>query len=149
MFHSASRFKHIEGGVNMNDVMKNFKKHLLNGVSYMIPVVLIGGVVMGLGITLGGNIGVPAEGTLAFFLFILGKTGINLMPAVIAGYIAFSISDKIALAPAFICGQLSQDVGAGFFGGIVAGYLVDTNPTISLFFWHEIMPSRVQESLSC
>ena len=108
----------------MGDIMKNFKQHLMNGVSYMIPVVLIGGVIMGLGITLGGNVGVPKEGSFAFFLFVLGKTGLNLMPAVIAGYIAFSIADKIALGPAFICGQLSQDIGAGFLGGIIAGFLV-------------------------
>lgn len=106
------------------DVFKNMKTHILAGVSYLIPVVVVGGIFCGLGVAFGGTSPWEAEGTLGYFFFILGKYGLNLMPAVIAAYIAYSIADKPAIAPGLIIGQISQDFGAGFIGGILAGIYV-------------------------
>lgn len=103
------------------DVFKNLKKHILAGVSYLIPVVVVGGILTGLGVAFGGTTVWENEGTFPAFLFTLGKTGLNLMPAVIGAYVAYSIADKPALGPAFIVGQVAQDCGAGFLGGVLGG----------------------------
>lgn len=108
----------------MFEILKNFKKHLMSGVSYMIPVVTVGGIVMGLGIVLGGNVGVPKEGSFALFIFVIGKTGLSLLAPFLAGYIAYSIADKVALAPAFICGVIATNGGSGFLGGVISGLVV-------------------------
>ena len=111
----------------MNDVietLKNAKKHILAGVSYLIPVVVVGGICCGLGVAFGGTAPWEAPGTPGYFFFILGKYGLNLMPAVIAAYIGYSIADKVAVGPGLIIGQVAQDSGAGFLGGIVAGFFV-------------------------
>lgn len=102
-------------------VFKDLKKHLLAGVSYLIPVVVVGGIMTGLGVAFGGTTVWENVGTFPAFLFTLGKTGLNLMPAVIGAYVAYSIADKPALGPGFIVGQMAQDIEAGFLGGVVAG----------------------------
>lgn len=103
------------------NVFKDMRKHILAGVSYLIPVVVVGGIMTGLGVALGGTTVWENVGTFPAFLFTLGKTGLNLMPAVIGAYIAYSIADKPALGPGFIVGQMAQDCGAGFLGGVFAG----------------------------
>ncbi|EHN58375.1 PTS fructose transporter subunit IIC [Oenococcus kitaharae] len=103
------------------DVFQHLRKHLLAGVSYLIPVVVVGGIMTGLGVAFGGPTVYKDLGSFPAFLFTLGKTGLNLMAPVIAAYIGFSIADKAAIAPGFIVGQLAQDSGAGFLGGVFAG----------------------------
>lgn len=106
------------------NVLKNAKQHILAGVSYLIPVVVAGGILTGLGVAFGGTTPWEETGTLGYYLFNLGKTGLNLMPAVISAFIAYSIADKGAIGPAIILGQVSQDVGAGFLGGVLMGYFI-------------------------
>ena len=100
------------------------KKHILAGVSYLIPVVVVGGICCGLGVAFGGTAPWEAPGTAGYFFFILGKYGLNLMPAVIAAFVAYSIADKVGIAPGLIIGQVAQDSGAGFIGGVLAGFFV-------------------------
>lgn len=101
-------------------------KHLMNGVSFMLPFVVAGGLMIALAFAIGGidagndkNIGSLAH-TLAF---IGGEGGFKLMVPVLAGYIAYSIADRPGLAPGMIGGLIAADIGAGFLGGIVAGFL--------------------------
>lgn len=103
------------------DVLKNLKKHILAGVSYLIPVVVVGGIFCGIGVAIGGTAPWEAPGTPGYFFFTLGKVGLNLMPAVIGAFIANSIADKPAIGPGLIIGQVAQDCGAGFLGGLVGG----------------------------
>lgn len=103
------------------DVFKNIQKHILAGVSYLIPVVVVGGIFTGLGVALGGPTVYENVGTFPEFLFTLGKTGLNLMPAVIGAYVANSIADKSGIGPGFIVGQIAQSTGAGFLGGLIGG----------------------------
>ena len=105
-------------------ILKDAKKHILAGVSYLIPVVVVGGICCGLGVAFGGTAPWEAPGTAGYFFFILGKYGLNLMPAVIAAYVAYSIADKVGIGPGLIIGQVAQDSGAGFIGGIIAGFFV-------------------------
>ncbi|MGD8202949.1 PTS fructose transporter subunit IIBC [Pantoea sp. FN0305] len=98
-------------------------RHLLTGVSYMLPMVVAGG----LSIALSFAFGITAfkeQGTLAAALMqIGGGTAFALMVPVLAGFIAFSIADRPGLTPGLIGGMLASSINAGFLGGIIAGFI--------------------------
>jgi len=99
-------------------------KHLMTGVSYMLPVVIAGGLCIALAFALGGIYAGDREGTLAWALNrIGGGTAFTLFVAVLSGFIAFSIADRPGLAPGLVGGMLAHNMGAGFLGGIVSGFL--------------------------
>lgn len=99
-------------------------KHLMTGVSYMLPVVIAGGLAIALAFALGGIYAGEREGSLAWALSqIGGETAFRLFVAVLSGFIAFSIADRPGLAPGLVGGMLAQNLGAGFLGGIVSGFL--------------------------
>lgn len=108
----------------MKQYFADLKRHVLFAVSHAIPAVVIGGIIMGLGIAIGNAGGVPPADTFAYYLFRIGKQGLNLLPIIIAGYIAYSKADKVALAPGLVSGMLSVQLGIGFFGGLIGGILV-------------------------
>ncbi|MBU1330629.1 MAG: fructose-specific PTS transporter subunit EIIC [Gammaproteobacteria bacterium] len=98
-------------------------KHLLTGVSFMLPMVVAGGLLIALSFVFGIE-AFKEEGTLAAALMqIGGDAAFKLMVPVLAGYIAYSIADRPGLAPGMIGGLLASSLGAGFIGGIVAGFL--------------------------
>lgn len=95
----------------------------MSGVSYMIPFVVAGGVLLALSVLLSGSAAVPADGTNLKKLFDIGAAGLGLMVPILAGFIAFSMADRPGIAPGAIGGFLANQIGAGFLGGIVAGLL--------------------------
>ena len=98
-------------------------KHLLTGVSYMLPIVVAGGLAIALSFVFGIE-AFKEKGTLAASLMdIGGGAAFALMIPVLAGYIAFSIADRPGLAPGLIGGMLASQLQAGFLGGIIAGFL--------------------------
>ncbi|WAC27585.1 fructose-specific PTS transporter subunit EIIC [Ancylobacter sp. SL191] len=101
-------------------------KHLMTGVSFMLPFVVAGGLLIAVAFALGGIYAYDDahKGTLAYDLFQIGAKGaFTLMVPVLAGYIAFSIADRPGLAPGMIGGMVAANLGAGFLGGIVAGFI--------------------------
>ncbi|QZX96831.1 PTS fructose transporter subunit IIBC [Pantoea alfalfae] len=98
-------------------------RHLLTGVSYMLPMVVAGG----LSIALSFAFGITAfkeQGTLAAALMqIGGGSAFALMVPVLAGFIAFSIADRPGLTPGLIGGMIATSINAGFLGGIIAGFI--------------------------
>lgn len=100
-------------------------KHLMTGVSYMLPIVVAGGLSIALAFAVGGiQEGAYPEGTLAAALMqIGGGTAFGLFVAVLSAFIAYSIADRPGIAPGLIGGMLAQTLGAGFLGGIVSGFL--------------------------
>lgn len=100
-------------------------KHLMTGVSYMIPFVVAGGLLIAIGFALGGIYVYDDahKGTLAANLFWIGKASFQLMVPILAGYAAFSIADRPGIAPGMIAGVLADSIGAGFLGGIVGGFI--------------------------
>lgn len=100
----------------------DLRKHLLTGVSYMIPFVVPGGILIALGFLFGGIYVFKTPGPLAD-IFNLGKTAFGLMVPALAAYIAFSISDRPGIAPGFVAGMVASNIGAGFIGGIIGGLL--------------------------
>jgi PTS system fructose-specific IIC component len=98
-------------------------KHLLTGVSFMLPMVVAGGLLIALSFVFGIE-AFKEEGSLAAALMqIGGEAAFKLMVPVLAGYIAYSIADRPGLAPGMIGGLLASSLGAGFIGGIIAGFL--------------------------
>ncbi|WP_440812233.1 PTS fructose-like transporter subunit IIB [Pseudomonas syringae] len=98
-------------------------KHLLTGVSFMLPMVVAGGLLIALSFVFGIT-AFKEPGTLAAALMqIGGEAAFKLMVPLLAGYIAYSIADRPGLAPGMIGGLLASTLGAGFIGGIIAGFL--------------------------
>jgi PTS system fructose-specific IIC component len=98
-------------------------KHLLTGVSYMLPMVVAGGLLIALSFVFGID-AFKEQGTLAAALMqIGGDAAFKLMVPLLAGYIAYSIADRPGLAPGMIGGLLASTLGAGFIGGIAAGFI--------------------------
>ncbi|WP_045047254.1 PTS fructose transporter subunit IIBC [Rouxiella chamberiensis] len=98
-------------------------RHLLTGVSYMLPMVVAGGLCIALSFIFGIK-AFEVKGTLAAALMqIGGASAFALMVPVLAGFIAFSIADRPGLTPGLIGGMLAVSTGAGFIGGIIAGFL--------------------------
>lgn len=98
-------------------------KHLLTGVSFMLPMVVAGGLLIALSFVFGIH-AAEEPGTLAAALKQIGAgAAFQLMVPLLAGYIAYSIADRPGLAPGMIGGMLATTLGAGFIGGIIAGFL--------------------------
>jgi len=98
-------------------------RHLLTGVSYMLPMVVAGGLSIALSFAFGIN-AFKEQGTLAAALMqIGGSSAFALMVPVLAGFIAFSIADRPGLTPGLIGGMLATSINAGFLGGIIAGFI--------------------------
>lgn len=97
-------------------------KHLLTGVSFMLPMVVAGGLLIALSFVFGIQ-AFEEKGTLAAALKTVGDQAFMLMVPLLAGYIAYSIADRPGIAPGMIGGLLAGTLGAGFIGGILAGFL--------------------------
>jgi len=101
-------------------------KHLMTGLSYMLPFAAAGGMLVALAFALGGIyvFDDAHTGTFSGWLFQVGTeaSSILMVPA-LAGYLAFSIADRPGITPGMIGGLVASKMGAGFLGGIAAGYL--------------------------
>ncbi|MER7938802.1 MULTISPECIES: fructose-specific PTS transporter subunit EIIC [unclassified Streptomyces] len=110
-------------------------KALMNGVSYMIPFVVVGGLLIAISLSLGGSPD-PSGGLVipkdSFWMDVnnIGVIGFTLMVPILSGYIAYAIGDRPALVPGMIGGWIANTgslydskAGAGFIGAIVTGFL--------------------------
>lgn len=128
------------------DILKNTRQHLMNGVSYMIPVVVAGGVIFAVAAmlsinTLQGDTAAVASTGIIGVLNKIGAAGLGLMVPVLSAFIAMSIADRPGIAPGLIGGQLSVTVGAGFIGGIITGLIAG----ISAYYLKKIpLPKAIQ-----
>ena len=109
---------------------KGLYKHLLSGVSYMLPLVISGGILIALAFlvdTLSGNGGAGAEygskAPLAKMLKDIGGQAFGLFVPVLAGYIAYSISERAALSAGLVAGAIATAGGSGFIGALLGGFL--------------------------
>jgi len=101
-------------------------KHLMTGVSYMLPLVVAGGLLIALAFAIGGIHAGDAEneGKLGWMLMqIGGGSAFKLFVPVLAAFIAYSIADRPGITSGIVGGMLASTVGAGFLGGIVAGFV--------------------------
>jgi PTS system fructose-specific IIC component len=120
---------------------KRIQQALMTGVSYMIPFVAAGGLLIALGFLFGGYTinasaskivlensltNLPSGGLMEYVgavLFALGGAAFGFLVPALAGYIAFGIADRPGIAPGFTAGAVAVATGAGFLGGLVGGLI--------------------------
>lgn len=131
VYRSASN---SEAGNQQEKKQNPIYRHLMNGVSFMVPFIVVGGLLIAVALTLGGEktpkgLVIPDE---SFWKTIeqIGSASFSFMIPILAGYIAYSIADKPGLVPGMIGGYIAATgsfygsaSGAGFLGGIIAGFL--------------------------
>ncbi|MCF0090194.1 MULTISPECIES: fructose-specific PTS transporter subunit EIIC [unclassified Streptomyces] len=107
---------------------------LMSGVSYMVPFVAAGGLLIALGFAIGGYTVNKAPSVMDHFvwteadswgalLFQIGGVAFGFLVPVLAGYIAYGMADRPGLVPGFVGGAIALTVNAGFLGGLAAGLL--------------------------
>ncbi|MFF7715768.1 fructose-specific PTS transporter subunit EIIC [Streptomyces sp. NPDC007988] len=110
------------------------RKWLMSGVSYMIPFVAAGGLLIAVGFAIGGYEIAGAksvadafvwsdQSSWAALLFQIGGLAFSFLIPVLAGYIAYGMADRPGLVPGFVGGAIAITIKAGFLGGLVAGLL--------------------------
>ena len=131
--HSELTSSNEETSSEKESVGRTIYKHLMNGVSHMLPFVIGGGILIALAFLIDNfeidpsNFG--SNTPMAAFFKSTGDAAFGFMLPILAGYIAMSIADRPALAVGFVGGALANAGGAGFLGallaGFIAGYLVN------------------------
>ncbi|MET8559353.1 fructose-specific PTS transporter subunit EIIC [Streptomyces flaveolus] len=110
------------------------RKWLMSGVSYMVPFVAAGGLLIALGFAIGGwqvnkapsvmdHFVWTQTGSWGALLFQIGGVAFNFLVPVLAGYIAYGMADRPGLVPGFVGGAISLTINAGFLGGLAAGLI--------------------------
>ncbi|MET8980547.1 fructose-specific PTS transporter subunit EIIC [Streptomyces sp. NPDC004539] len=110
------------------------RKWLMSGVSYMVPFVAAGGLLIALGFAIGGYKINKAPSVMDHFLwtqadswaallFQVGAVSFGFLVPVLAGYIAYGMADRPGLVPGFVGGMIASTINAGFLGGLAAGLL--------------------------
>lgn len=131
VYHSKSK---TEEGNKQQKKQNPIYRHLMNGVSFMVPFIVVGGLLIAIAVALGGEktpqgLVIPDD---SFWKTIeqIGGASFTFMVPILAGYIAYSIADKPGLVPGMIGGYIAatgsfygSESGAGFLGGIIAGFL--------------------------
>lgn len=109
------------GGSSSTNQGSGIYKHLMNGVSNMLPFVVGGGILIALAFAFGG---IHTKGPVAELLMKIGGTGaFSYLVPILAGFIASSIADRPGFVPGVVGGFLASSAGAGFLGGLIAGFL--------------------------
>lgn len=106
--------------------LNRIKQALLTGVSYMIPFVVLGGILIAISIAMSGvKAGDGAVVTNPFLeeLMTIGGTAFGYMVPILAGFIAFALADRSGICPGMVGGAIAVATQSGFLGGIVAGLL--------------------------
>ncbi|MGZ0237019.1 PTS fructose transporter subunit IIABC, partial [Streptomyces sp. CPS1] len=110
------------------------RKWLMSGVSYMVPFVAAGGLLIAIGFALGGYKVNKAPSVMDHFvwtqtdswaalMFQIGGVAFAFLVPVLAGYIAYGIADRPGLVPGFVGGSIALTINAGFLGGLAAGLI--------------------------
>lgn len=117
----------------MKNILKDIQKHLLSGVSFMMPIVVAGGVILAISLLGASQTEKGLVPTIPIMIYLnqLGKAGMTMMIPVFSAYISYSIAGKPGLTPGFILGFISNsnlningfDVKAGFLGALILGLL--------------------------
>ena len=103
----------------------------MTGVSYMIPFVAAGGILIAIGFMLQDPVEVVkptldealAANNIAALIFRLGATAFGFLVPVLAGFVAYAIADRPGLVPGFVAGSLAGSLGAGYLGGLIGGLI--------------------------
>lgn len=126
-YKAASSTKSAESDDTKRGGAFDIYKHLMNGVSFMLPFVVSGGILIAISFMFGVNSANPDSSQYnefaAFLNSVGGSAAFGLMVPIFAGYVAFSIADRPGLAPGAIGGMIASTGGSGFLGGLIAGFV--------------------------
>lgn len=132
IYHHNGKSEDSNEEIENEGIGRQIYKHLMNGVSHMLPFVIGGGILIALAFLFDdysidpSNFGMNTP--FAAFLKTVGDTAFGFMLPILAGFIAMSIGDRPALAVGFVGGALANAGGSGFLGalaaGFIAGYLI-------------------------
>lgn len=126
IYRADSKTSKIEND-NLSPVAKYFYKPLMNGVSYMLPFVVGGGILIAISFLFGIKAFDPADPSfnpIAKFLMDIGGGGaFALMIPILAGFIGMGIADRPGFMPAMVGGFMAKNAGGGFLGGLIAGFV--------------------------
>ncbi|MFJ7232597.1 fructose-specific PTS transporter subunit EIIC [Streptomyces tendae] len=122
------------GGESGEGYGAKLRKWLMSGVSYMVPFVAAGGLLIALGFAIGGYEINKAPSVMDHFvwtqadswaalLFQIGGVAFAFLVPVLAGYIAYGMADRPGLVPGFVGGSIALTINAGFLGGLAAGLI--------------------------
>ncbi|MER7397910.1 fructose-specific PTS transporter subunit EIIC [Streptomyces sp. NPDC000151] len=122
------------GGEETDGYGTRLRKWLMTGVSYMVPFVAAGGLLMALAFAIGGYTINKAPSVAEHFiwtdtsswaalLFQVGNVAFTFLVPVLAGFIAYGMADRPGLVPGFVGGSIALTINAGFLGGLIAGLL--------------------------
>lgn len=124
VYHHSGNDKNVSASKNERT---GFYKHLMNGVSNMLPFVVGGGILIAICFMFGIKAFEPNDPsfnpTAKLLMDIGGGNAFSLMIPVLAGFIGSSIADRPGFAPAMVGGFIAANNGAGFLGGLIAGFL--------------------------
>lgn len=129
VFHGkgSSEEVSLENGAARESIGRQVYKHLMNGVSHMLPFVIGGGILIALAFLFdmqnAGNANFGSGTPLAAFLKNVGGLSFSMMMPILAGFIAMSIGERPALMPGLVGGFLATTGGSGFFGALFAGFI--------------------------
>ncbi|MEU1913842.1 PTS fructose transporter subunit IIABC [Streptomyces massasporeus] len=122
------------GGESGEGYGTKLRKWLMSGVSYMVPFVAAGGLLIALGFAIGGYKINKAPSVMDHFLwtqadswaallFQIGGVAFGFLVPVLAGYIAYGMADRPGIVPGFVGGMIAFNINAGFLGGLAAGLI--------------------------
>ncbi|KAB7704159.1 PTS fructose transporter subunit IIA [Bacillus aerolatus] len=127
VFKGDSSSSSEPGGTEKKERIGGFYKHLMSGVSNMLPFVVGGGILIALSFIFGIHAADPEHATYnpvaKALMDIGGGSAFALMIPVLAGFIAMSIADRPGFAPGMVGGLMAANGDAGFLGGLIAGFL--------------------------
>lgn len=130
VYHGAEEAEQTSDSSN-DSIGQQVYKHLMSGVSHMLPFVIGGGIAIALSFMIDQMIGVPQDAlgqlgsynTIAAHFNTIGGYAFGFMLPVLAGYIAYSIADRPGLVAGFVAGAAASAGGAGFLGALVGGFI--------------------------
>ena len=125
---------------SLKDMFKDPFSHMRTGISYMLPYIMLGGILKALGIL------IRVFPDVEFFNMCttLGSVGMNFFVPFFGAYIAYSIADKPGLAPGFVCSYIANSNGSGYLGALISGFMVGY---LTLFLVKAIRPSKMFQQI--
>jgi fructose PTS system EIIBC or EIIC component len=125
IYHGGSGNNEVQDG--KKEEKAGIYKHLMNGVSNMLPFVVGGGILIAISFMFGYNSSDPNDPSYNAFAAVLkmigGDNAFGLLVPILAAFIAMSIADRPGFAPGAVGGMMAASSGAGFLGGLIAGFL--------------------------
>lgn len=115
-----------DAGDSKKSIGSTIYKHLMNGVSNMLPFVVAGGILIAISFFWGIESADPSNAeynVIAEMINFIGGNAFQLMIPILAGFIALSIADRPGLAPGMVGGLMASVMESGFLGGLIAGFL--------------------------